>query len=396
MPETIPSRQINRIKVTPVFYANKRAYDSKKYRVIANQGSTRSSKTYSVVQLLITIAMQEPDMGISICSPSLVHLKKGARKDFLDIMEAWHLFKEDDFNRTDNVYRFPKTKSYIEFFGADEPGRLRGPGRKILFLNEANLLGYESYIQLSIRTTGTIFIDFNPADEVSWVYTVADAEGNKLIVSTYGNNRSNLSAAQIQEIEGLKNIDENLWNVYGRGMRGTSSETIYTHWKLCNELPLRGELFMGLDFGYNVPTALDLIEDWEGGSYVDEWLYEPKLTTSDLIGRMDGLEVSKTIEIFCDNAEPKTIEEICRAGYNAMPADKDVTEGIRKVRGRPLWITKRSTNTIKEIKSYKWKKDRDLNVLDEPVKHMDHSMDAMRYGIFTKLSIDGYTWGALS
>lgn len=383
------------IKVTPVFYANKYAYESGRYRVIANQGSTRSSKSYSIMQLLITIA-RTTKVQVSVCSPSLVHLKKGSRKDFLEIMNDWGHFKEEEFNRTDNVYTFFKTGSYIEFFGADEPGRLRGPGRTILFLNEANLLPYESYTQLAIRTTGTIFIDFNPADEVSWVYTVADATGNKLIVSTYKNNRSNLSKAQIQEIEGLKDIDENLWNVYGLGKRGTSSETIYTHWRLCEELPYKGEVFFGLDFGYNVPSALVLCEDYEEETWLDEWLYEEKLTTSDLIARLVELDVSKTIEIFCDNAEPKTIEEICRAGYNAMPADKDVTEGIRMLRGRKMNITKRSTNILKEVRSYKWKKNKDGIVLDEPIKHNDHAMDASRYGVFTKLSVDGYTWGALS
>lgn len=387
------------IKVTPVFYANKRAYDSKKYRVIANQGSSRSSKTYSEMQLLIQLCsdVRVPKLEVSVCSPSLVHLKKGARKDFLEIMDNWGLFREDEFNRTDNMYLFKKTRSYIEFFGADEPGRLRGPGRDILFINEANLISYESYVQLAMRTRQTIFIDFNPADEFSWVYTVSDAPGNKLIVSTYRNNLANLSKWQVDEIEGLKNIDENLWNVYGLGKRGTSAETIYTHWKIVKELPLRGQLFCGQDFGFNVESGTVMVEEYEGGIYVDELLYETKLTTNDLINRYgpDHLHLSPTIEIFCDNAEPKTIEEICRAGYNALPADKDVREGIRKVMGMPLFITQRSVNLQKEIKSYKWKKDKDGRVLDEPVKFRDHLMDALRYAVFTKLQEqDG--WYALS
>lgn len=387
-----PTREIS---ITPVYIANRKAYFSEKYRVIANQGSSRSSKSYSIVQLLIEIACKTKQ-EISICSPSLVHLKKGAMKDFLEIMDKMGLFNEDNFNRTDSKYNFPKTGSYIEFFGADEPGRLRGPGRNILFVNEANLIPHASYIQMAIRTSETIFIDFNPADEFSWVYTVADASGNKLIVSTYLNNKSNLSKAQIEEIEGLKNIDDNLWKVYGLGMRGTSSETIYTHWKIVKSLPLKGEIFAGQDFGYNVPSALVHIEHYEGSIYVDELLYESKLTTNDLIERYrQMMELSPTLEIYCDNAEPKTIEEICRAGYNAMPADKDVTEGIRKVKGMPLYVTERSVNMIKELKSYKWKVNKDGHVLDEPVKFNDHAADALRYGVFTKLATDRYTWGAL-
>jgi phage terminase large subunit len=389
---------------TPVFWANKKAYDQGIYRVIANQGSTRSSKTFSLSQLMIDIASggQNNITGkpygrkeISIVSPSLPHLKKGARKDVLQNLEEQMIFNENDFNRTDQIYTFPSTGSYLEFFGADDSQRVRGPGRDILYVNEANLLRKDTALQLFLRTREVIFIDFNPADEYSWVYEVADKAGNKLIVSTYLNNLANLTKEQIAEIEGLKDADENLWRVFGLGQRGTSSETIYTHWKMCDELPMRGEIVYGQDFGYNVASALVRIEFYEGAVYWDELLYEPKLTTNDLIEKYKTVDVSKTGNIYCDAAEPKTIEELCRAGYNAISADKDVTEGIRKVKGMPLYITKRSANLLKEVRSYKWKTDRDGKVLDEPVKFNDHAMDAGRYGTFTHLTNPAVSWAAM-
>lgn len=381
-----------RIKATPVFWANKAAYESGKYRRIINQGSTRSSKTYSVVQLLITIAASQKNKQISITSPSLPHLKKGARKDFLEIMENWQLFREDEFNRTDNKYTFAKTGSYIEFFGSDEAGKARGPGRDILFINEANLLDEQVYIQLALRTKETVFLDFNPADEYNYVYQLIDLDESKFIHSTYLNNRGNLTNGQIQEIESLRDADENLWKVFGLGLRGTSSETIYTHWKLCRGMPGKGEVFYGQDFGYNVPSAMVFVELYEGAIYVDELIYETKLTTNDLIERWKSIQVKRNEEVYCDAAEPKTIEELVRAKFNAKPADKDVTEGIRKVKSMPLYITDRSTNIIKEIKSYKWKTGKDGIVTDEPVKFMDHGMDAIRYAVFTKLQRKSKTW----
>jgi len=383
------------INTTPVFWANKEAYDSRKFRVIANQGSTRSSKTYSLSQLMVDIASGGKNeltgipygpKEISIVSPSLPHIKKGARRDVLKILEDQGIFNENDFNRTDNIYTFPGTGSYIEFFGADDSKRVRGPGRKILYVNEANLLSRDSYVQLALRTEEQIFMDFNPADEYSYVYDVADKPGNRLIISTYKNNRANLSKEQIEEIESLEALDDNLWRVFGLGLRGTSSESIYTHWKLVDEMPNRGERIRGQDFGFNVASALVDIEFFEGCVYVDELLYETKLTTNDLIEKYQALGLTKSIQTYCDAAEPKTIEEICRAGYNALPADKDVLEGIRKVKSMPIYITKRSVNLIKEIKSYKWKVDKDGKVLDEPVKFNDHAMDALRYGVFTHLT----------
>jgi phage terminase large subunit len=383
------------VRHTPVFTANRKAYRAG-YRRIVNQGSTRSSKTYSIVQVLINIANELPNKEITVVSESLTHLKRGARKDFLDQLHEMGIFREEEFNRTDNVYTFKRTGSYVEFFGADEPAKLRGPGRHILYINEANLIPQASYTQLAIRTKETIFVDFNPADEFSYVYDLALGPEAKFIKSTYRNNLANLTKSQIEEIEALKDLDDNLWRVYGLGERGTSRDTIYTHWKLKKELPLRGEIFIGQDFGFNVPSATILIEHYEGAIYAKELLYETKLTTNDLIARYaNELDISRTIEIFCDNAEPKTIEEICRAGYNAKPADKAVLEGIRKIKGMPLYLIEGSTNLISEIKSYKWKVNKNGETLDEPVKFRDHAMDALRYGVFTKLANPTGDWYAL-
>jgi len=372
------------ISYTPVFEANKKAYESGQFRVIANQGSTRSSKTYSLCQLIPVIALSEKK-EITVCSPSLPHLKRGARKDFLDILKEWGVYNENDFNKTDNIYRFPKTGSYVEFFGADETAKLRGPGRDILYINEANLLPFESYLQLSLRTKDVVFIDFNPADEYSWVYDVSDAQGNKLIHSTYKNNLSNLTKSQIDEIESLQNADENLWKVYGLGLRGTSSETIYTHWKQIESFPQCSDICFGLDFGFNHPTALVKVGFLDGACYVDEQLYESKLTNDDLAYLIKTMGITRSTEIFAETARPEAIEEIRRAGLNIKPADKSVIDGINMVKSMPLYITSRSTNILKEIKSYKWKIDKDSRVLDEPVKFNDDAMDAMRYAIYTRL-----------
>jgi len=372
------------ISYTPVFEANKKAYESGQFRVIANQGSTRSSKTYSLCQLIPVIALSEKK-EITVCSPSLPHLKRGARKDFLDILKEWGVYNENDFNKTDNIYRFPKTGSYVEFFGADETAKLRGPGRDILYINEANLLPFESYLQLSLRTKDVVFIDFNPADEYSWVYDVSDAQGNKLIHSTYKNNLSNLTKSQIDEIESLQNADENLWKVYGLGQRGTSSETIYTHWKQIETFPQCDDICFGLDFGFNHPTALVKVGFLDGACYVDEQLYESKLTNDDLAYLIKTMGITRSTEIFAETARPEAIEEIRRTGLNIKPADKSVIDGINMVKSMPLYITSRSTNILKEIKSYKWKIDKDSRVLDEPVKFNDDAMDAMRYAIYTRL-----------
>jgi phage terminase large subunit len=373
------------VRYTKVFEWNLEAYKAKSYRVIANQGSTRSGKTYSISQLLALYIPIKEKVTISVVSPSLPHLKRGARRDILQILEDAQIYSDEAFNKTDNVYHYPNG-SYIEFFGAEDAGKVRGPGRDILYINEANLLPHSIYQQLALRTKQTIFLDFNPVDEASWVYDVADKEGNKLIHSTYKNNPF-LPKEQVAEIESLRDADENMWKVFGLGERGKSQEIIYTHWK---QGPFKedSEVVYGLDFGYSVPTALIKVGFKDNQTYAHEMLYETRLTTSDLIEKMKALDIRKSDEIFCDAAEPKTIEELVRAGYNAKPAEKDVYAGIQKVKSQPLTVTPESTNLIKEIRSYKWKTDKDGKVHpdESPVKMWDHGCDAMRYAIFTKLN----------
>jgi phage terminase large subunit len=369
--------------VTPVYRANKEAY-YEKYPIICNEGGSRSSKSYSIVQLLIVIATQEKNKRISIVSHSLPHIKRGAYRDFKKIMEDWQIWDENSFSYTDFIYRF-SNGSYIELFGLEDEGKARGPGRDILFINEANLIKKAIFDQLAMRTTGTIFLDWNPADFVSWVYDVADNPNNKRIHSTYLNNLGNLSQMQVDIIEGYKLLpDDFMWKVYGLGERGAAKEIIYTQWQITDELPEGGDVFYGLDFGYVHPLALVKVCHYQGANYVKQLIYKSGLTPSE-ISREVKDHISDRKPVYCDAAEPKSIEELYRGGINAQPANKEVWAGILKVKSYPLFVHKDSKDIIRELQSYKWRKDKNDNVIDEPVKESDDGLDAMRYAIFTHL-----------
>lgn len=366
------------------------------FPIIVNEGGARSGKSYGIIQILIYLATTSK-LRISIVSHSLPHIKRGAYRDFRDIMEKWQLWDDANFSYTEFVYTF-RNGSYIELFGLEDEGKARGPGRDMLFINEANLIKKTLFDQLAMRTTGQILIDLNPADFDSWCYTVADMPGNKCIHSTYLDNRDNLTPSQISYIEAYRDSpDSYMWEVYGLGMRGKSTQVVYNHWKLCDELPMKGEIFCGQDFGFAVPAATVRCEYYEGAIYADEVIYASHKTNPELIELYESVAMSKTVEIFCDNAEPKTIEEIFRYGYNVKPADKDVWAGIQKIKSMPLYITKRSENLIAEIKNYKWKTDKDgiIKPTEEPVKINDHALDALRYAVFTKLSGLQYSWVAM-
>lgn len=372
-----------KIKATPVFYANKKAYEEG-YPIICNEGGARAGKSYSIVQLLINIANNNPNTRISMVSHSLPHIKRGIYRDFKTIMEDWLIWDEKDFRYTDFIYTF-KNGSYIELFGLEDPDKAKGPARDILFVNEANLISKALFDQLLIRTTGQVFLDWNPADFISWVYEVADNPQNKRIHSTYLNNISNLSDSQIRNIEQYKDLpDDFMWKVYGLGERGSAKEIIYTQWKQYDEAP-DGDVFYGLDFGYVHPAALVKVTHHEGQNYFEEIVYQSGLTLSDL-SRIIKEKLPERATIYADAAEPKSIEELYRQGFNIKPAQKDVWAGIVKMKSYPINLHYNSKNLRREFMSYKWKKDKNDNVIEEPVKANDDLMDACRYAVFTHLT----------
>jgi len=362
-------------------------------RITVMQGGSRSGKTYNILIWFIVKLLQENGKTLTIVRQSLPSIKGTVLRDFIDILGRLGIYDDNNHNKTDQIYEM--NGNIIEFVSADQPQKIRGRARDYLFCNEANELSYDAWMQLIMRTEGKIVIDYNPSDVSSWIYDmVIPRDDADFYITTFRDNPF-LPRELILELERMKDADPNYWQVYGLGERGLSQDLIYTHYKTTENFPEDGEVVYGLDFGFNVPTAMVKVVFKEGIAFVKEMLYEAKLTTNDLIDRLKAMELSKYDEIYCDAAEPKTIEELVRNGFNAKPANKDVTEGIRCVKGTPLTIHQDSVNLLKELKSYRWKTDRNGNKLDQPVKFMDHISDAMRYSIYSKLTIPSLTWGVI-
>jgi phage terminase large subunit len=375
------SRPIN---TTPVFQKNLAAYNGG-FSIICNEGGSRSGKTYSVIQLLCGIAQQKPGIRISIVSHSLPHIKRGAYRDFKVIMQDCGWWSEDLWRATDFYFTFPNG-SYIELFGLEDEGKARGPGRDILFVNEANLVSKLVFDQLAMRTTGTIFMDWNPAEFNSWVYAIADNPKYKKIHSTYLHNIHNLSPIQVEYIESYKNLpDDFMWKVYGLGERGAAKELIYTKWQYCDELPGKGEIVYGIDFGFTAPCAMVKVEHYDGCNYVQEVLYQSGISKPELVTLIKSMGIKG--RIYADAAEPDTIKELQLAGINVHAANKDVWNGIISVKSYPLFIHRQSKHLVEEIQSYKWATDSSGEITqdEKPVKLNDHLCDAMRYAIHTHL-----------
>ena len=363
-------------------------------RIQVHQGGTRSGKSFSILTALCELCYQNrgAHMLITVVRKSFPSLRGSILRDFIEILHRENWYDERNHNKTEQTYNlFGNT---FEFISVDDAQKIRGRKRHIAFLNEANELSLEDFRQLSLRTIGveggsSIILDYNPSDEYSWIYDdVIPRDDATFFKTTYLDNPF-LQPEVIAEIERLKDTDENYWRIYGLGERGISRETIFQT-TTYDELPEGAKLVAyGLDWGYtNDPTAVVSVHRYDNNLYIDELVYSGGLTNPDIAARLRELGITRTDEIIADSAEPKSIDEVHREGFNIKPARKgpdSVRIGIDAMRRYKLHIRETAVNTQKEFRNYKWKTDRNGRMLNDPVDDWNHAVDSVRYVCLNKL-----------
>ena len=378
------------MKTTIVYKKNLQAFTGK-YKIIVNEGGSSSSKTYSILQLFITLLFNPEikNKTFSVVSESLPHLVKGAMKDFFDILRRDNLYTVKNHNRTRNEYNVGS--NVIQFFGVEDEQKVRGPRRDFCFINECNNVKYETFKQLNMRTMNTMFLDFNPVQEF-WVHQqLLGTKWVGYIHSTYLDNLE-FTPKKIQEdLERMKETDPNGYRVYALGLVGSLDGLIFPTFNILEEYVAdeKDSVIFGLDFGFtNDSTALVSVlkKEIEGVKhlFIDEVIYQVGLTNEDISNMMESYGLRKHYDkIIADSAEPKSIEELYRRGWNIHPCSKgpdSIIKGIDEMKQYKLNVTKRSVNLIKELRNYSWMKDRDGRLINKPVGS-DHLVDGIRYAL---------------
>lgn len=355
---------------------------SKRIRGIA--GGTSAGKTISSLQYLIDDAQSDKTSTLtSVVSESFPHLKRGAMRDFLNIMQEHGYYEDSRWNKTDYTYTF-ETGSKIEFFSADQPSKVRGPRRDRLFVNEGNNIPYEAFDQLLVRTREYAIVDWNPTHEF-WFYEhiLNQRTDVDFITLTYKDNEA-LDPNIVADIESHIN-NKNWWAVYGLGQLGEVEGRVYKDWAIIDEIPHEARLVRrGLDFGYSQdPAALVDIYEYDGGYIWDEQLYQKGMSNQAIAEFVKNLPEPQTL-VIADSAEPKSIDEIKMYGINILPAVKgpgSVNQRIQFVQSKRIRTTKRSVNLIKEYRNYLWKTDKEGRILPVPEDGNDHALDGGGYAM---------------
>lgn len=376
------------METTKVFSDLLRAYCDPKVRVIVLKGGTRSGKTWAVLQLMRYIAARSKHPRLaSVVSESMPHLKRGCIRDFKNMLEADEAYDPAKWHDTNKIYSFGFGK--IEFFSADQPGKVHGPSRSILFINEAINIPWEVYRQLAVRTTEKIILDYNPLYE-SWIDSkLAPREDVVIINSTYLDNDM-LSAAQISEIESNREIDPEWWKVYGLGQTGSAEGLVMQNWDLVEKMTeeFKAE-YIGIDFGFGAPTAIEHMRLHAGEVWIDELAYTRELDNPEIVRIIRDAGLAH-VQIVADSADPKSIRELSNAGLRVEGADKGddgIALGIRIMNRYKKHYTSRSLGSIEENRKYRYPTNTDGDyVRIKPIKKHDHAKDAERYVFLKYLS----------
>ena len=358
-----------------------------KNRIKIIRGGTSAGKTICILVLLIDYAIRNKGKEISVVAESIPHLRRGALKDFLNILKGMQRFNEEKYNRSTLKYEF-SNGSYIEFFSTDQPDRLRGARRTDLFINECNNINFESYNQLAIRTSGDIWLDYNPS-VTFWVdKELIGSKDTDFVTLTYKDNEI-LPKTIVDEIEKAKEKSKistywaNWWKVYGLGQLGSLEGACIPDWQEIEQVPTQARLLgYGMDFGYSIDSSsLIALYKWDDAYVFDEILYRKQMLNRDISNFLKNNNIDDYI--FADSADPKSIAELNTYGHKVLPVSKgrdSIVYGINLINQNKIYVTRRSKNLIKELGGYIWMQDKQGNTLQKPNPTSgDHAIDAARY-----------------
>lgn len=372
---------------------------TKRYKVV--QGATSSGKTYGIIPILIDRCLATPRLKATVVAETIPAVKDGAVQIFQDFMHDEGRWKDEQWIGNPMEYKF-LNGSVIQFKSFDTVGKAKAAGkRQLLFLNEANHIEYPIADALMIRSD-EVWIDFN-ADAEFWAHTeILKQPFADFLKLTYLDNEAipqatletmlyRKSLAEAEDNAGQRGYWWNWWQVYGLGEVGNLQGVVFNNWQQVDFIDRSRAKFLalGLDFGFtNDPTALVAMYEMDGELYAEELIYQTGLTNSDIAARMKDLGIGRSWEIVADSAEPKSIEELRRMGFNIQGVTKgpdSIRNSIDILQRYRINVTKASTNLISELRTYQWATDRQGRQTGVPIDAQNHSIDALRYVALKKI-----------
>lgn len=374
-------------------------------------GGASSGKSHSVAQFFLKKFYEdEKDKEFLIIRKTLPALRITAYKVILDLIYQYKLPR--NLNKSEMLLTYNGNE--MRFKSLDDPEKIKSFNVNYIWAEELTEFTLEDFRRLLLilrapnDKPNQIFGTFNPIDAYHWINTKFLSRGTKKnmlsLHSTYKDNPFN-TEEYINELLDLKGEDDYSYSVYAEGKWGVRKNIIYTDWETIGfekfpSIESCDFVIYGIDFGFNNPSAITEIRSKDRVLWERELLYETHLTNPMLIEKAKELIPNRLFDIYADSAEPDRIKEFKGAGFKnirgAKKGEKSVITGIDFVKRHKTYISTDSVNLINEKRAYKYKEDTiSGKVLEEPVKWMDHLMDAERMAIYSHLSRMGVKKGSV-
>lgn len=376
-------------------------------------GGSSSGKSYFLAQRTVLDVLQG-ERNYLVVRNVLNTVKKSV---FNEITKAIHNMELTPFfnvNKSNMVITCTLNRKQILFGGLDDPEKIKSitPIDGVItdiWAEEATETKYEAVKQLYKRLRGRskvkkrLILSFNPILKSHWIYKeyfggwqddknfYRDSDNLLILKTTYKDNDF-LEEDDIKELE--NETDRYYYEVYTLGNWGTLGNIIFKNWEVQDLSEIRktfDRFNNGLDFGFAEDPAAMVHMHYDRKHktlYILDEIYQRELTNdllADKIKRMIGTQY-----VICDSSEPKSIRELVAHGVRAIPAKKgpdSVNHGINWLRQQRIIIDVRCQNVKNELQMYRWKEDKDGNVLPVPVDRDNHAIDAIRYGLEEHMEI---------
>ena len=368
-------------------------------------GSAGSGKTIFACTKVILYALEYPNARIGVFRQTLPSLRETAWREIIELLDKYNIeYKENKSNGLVTL----SNGSTISFTPVDDEKKLRSLNLDFVYIEQCEEITEEAFIELDLRIRnevskqygGQMLIVVQPSSKSHWLYRLfyqekANDEDYKKVHFSYLENPF-LPVEQAKVYEGLKETNYERYLTHTKGEWISSSKQIFTsNWDVGFDRRFFNYYVGGVDFGWNNPACFLLCGVYDDEFYILGEVYRAEMKTSEFLSRihelldMHDLRLSDIDAVYCDSADPEKIQEFCDYGLNSYPSVKDVTAKIDTTRSTRIHIAPSCVNLIREMPQYEWKKNKDGELLEEPVKKNDHAVDALCYacyGVRGKLS----------
>ena len=361
-------------------------------------GSAGSGKTIFACTKVILYALKYENARIGVFRQTLPSLRETAWREIVELLEKYQIdYKENKSNGLVTL----SNGSTISFTPVDDEKKLRSLNLDFVYIEQCEEISEEAFIELDLRIRnevskkygGQMLIVVQPSNKSHWLYRLfynekVNNEDYKKVHFSYLDNPF-LPVEQRKVYEGLRETNYERYLTHTLGEWVSSSKQIFTtNWSVGFDRRYFNYYVGGVDYGYNNPACFLLCGVYDDEFYVLGEVYKAEMTTSEFLEEIEHLlsrfelRYEDIESVYADSADPESIEVFCRHGLNTYGSVKNVKAKIDTARETKIHIKEDCVNLIRELPMYEWKKNKDGELLEEPVKKNDHSVDALCYAIY--------------